>query len=276
MDLKKLDTSGLSKNDHVVLDYLIRNEERIFLESSQAIAKKTGVSNATIGRFWRKIGFKNIKDFQKALAQSKETTPASRIKNTLMEIQDENADISELLMKNMKNIETTIDTLSLKDIDKAANLLLCQRRIYIFAPDASLGIAQIMQYRLRRLGIEMIFVEGGSSIYEYLNNIEKEDLILIFCFSKILAETKILLDYGETRKVPAILFTDLYSHPLKDQAACTICSYRGEKKEYHSMVAPLSILDCIIITLALKKENTVSHMEELNRLRSEYQRFIKR
>lgn len=276
MDLKKIDRSGLSKNDHIILDYLIRNEDRVFLESSLDIANKTGVSNATIGRFWRKIGFQNIKDFRNALAKREDATPAGRIKNTLLELENENTDISQLLLKNMNNIEKTIEFLSVEDIDRAADLILSQKRIYVFAPDASQGVADIFEYRLRRLNMEFITIEGGSSIYEYLINISKDDFVMIFCFSRVLSETKILLDYCDKKQVPSVLFTDMFSQDLHRQATATLYSYRGEKKEYHSMVAPLSIIDCLVITLAIKKEDSVNHMNELNRLRSEYQSYIKR
>lgn len=276
LELLEVDKSKLSKKDYMILDYLLRNENQLFYENSKDIAKKIGVSNTTISRFWKKIGYQNIKEFQRAVAERIDTTPALKIKNTLHKLQNNDSDLNELFLKSIKNIEKTITLFSYEQLDKAADLILKHKRIYLFAPDASIGIAHIMQYRLRRFGVEFIFINGGSSIYEYLINIKEDDLVIIFCFSRILAETSILLEQKKAAHYDVILFTDLLSQNLQEKSDAIIYSYRGEPTEYHSMVAPMAIVDCMIIKIAMKAENTVGHMDKLNQIRGKYQEYIKR
>ncbi|AKL97280.1 transcriptional regulator RpiR family [Clostridium aceticum] len=274
--LDEIDKTKLSKNDHIVLDYLLKNERQLYCESSDEISKKTGISNATISRFWKKIGYTNIKDFQKHMVEKVESTPLSKIKNTLQEIKKRDEDLDGVFIKNIKTIEKTLELLDYNKIDLAADLILLHRKIYVFATDASLGIANIMEYRLRRLGIEFILISGGSSIYEYLININKEDLVIVFCYSRLLSEISIILNEKENIDFSLIIFTDILSHSLHEKCDAFIYSYRGEQAEYHSMVAPMSVVDCLIIKIAMKSEVSVRHLEKLNQLRAQYQGLIKR
>ncbi len=276
IELLEIDKNKLTKKDYMILDYLLRNENQLFYESSKDIDEKIGVSNTTISRFWKKIGYQNIKEFQKWMAEKTEATPALKIKNTLQKLEGKDSGLNELFLKSIKNIEKTIALFSYEQVDKAADLILKHKRIYVFAPDASFGVAHIIQYRLRRFGIEFIFINGGSSIYEYLINIKEDDLVIIFCFSRILAETTILLEQKKAAHYAVIIFTDLLSQDLQEKSDVILYSYRGEPTEYHSMTAPMAIADCVIIKIAMKAENAVGHMDKLNQIRGKYQGYIKR
>ena len=89
---------------------------------------------------------------------------------------------------------------------RAADLLLQAQHVYIYAPDASCGLASIFCYRARRLGIQPVLLEGGSAIYEYMVNITGNDLVLLFSFSRLLGETRILLDHCNKIKLPGYPF----------------------------------------------------------------------
>jgi DNA-binding MurR/RpiR family transcriptional regulator len=276
IDLSGIDKSKLSKNDHIILDYLIKNINNIYYENSQEISKKVGISNSTISRFWRKIGYKDIREFQKNMLEKIDSTPISKIRNTIEEMKKKDEDLNGVFLKNIKTIEKTLELLSYDRIDLAADLILSHKKIYIFASDASAGIATIMQYRLRRLGIEFISMTTGSSIYEYLINIKKEDLVMVFSYSRLLSEVSILLSEKNEIGYPMILFTDILSHNLDKKCEALIYSYRGEQTEYHSMVAPLSVVDALVIKIAMKSKDSVNHLEKLTSMRNKHQSLIKR
>ena len=53
----------LTPNEKTIADYISKNGVTILTYTEDEIAKELQISNATVSRFWRKIGFKNFKDF---------------------------------------------------------------------------------------------------------------------------------------------------------------------------------------------------------------------
>ncbi|VYU74961.1 HTH-type transcriptional regulator MurR [Eubacterium limosum] len=276
MDLSKIDKTGFSKNDHKILDYLIRNSDTFYSETARDIAKKIGISPSTIGRFFQKLGYKNFKNFKINILSQNARTPSAKIRHTLDKLAEESTPVVKYITKTADNLETTATLVSETMLEKAAAMITTSRKIYVFSPDASAGLAEILRYRLRRFGIEFITLTGGSSIYEYLISLSSKDLILMFSYSRLLAESEIILRERKRVGFQLIIFTDLLSIDLEKSCDAVIYSYRGEPTEYHSMAAPLIVLDYLILKTGALLPNSTAPTESLNGLRSRYQELIRR
>ena len=174
------------------------------------------------------------------------------------------------------NTAKTLDRMDPALPARAADLLLQAQHVYIYAPDASCGLASIFCYRARRLGIQPVLLEGGSAIYEYMVNITGNDLVLLFSFSRLLGETRILLDHCNKINCPVILFTDLFATQEEMPSRLTFYCYRSEPNEYHSMTVPLLVLDLIILNLMQASKNSLTSSHYLEKLRAEYAQIIRR
>lgn len=274
-ELLNIDKEILSQNDIKIIQYLLSNKEEIIFITSEDISKKIGVSVSTISRFWKKIGFKNIKDFKQELTIADDITPASKVKNSICKI-TKSEDIKDIILNNIKNLEKTFEYFDINNLNKAVQLITKRKRIFIYAPDVSKGIAEVLVYRLRRFNIEFTIINGGSSIYEDIIHIKKDDVVIIFSYSKILSEVKVLMEHSKIAKYKTIIFSDLVFSNLTEESSVFLYSYRGEPREYHSMVSCLSIIDCIIIKVAMIKEDSIDSIGELDRVRSMYKGYIKR
>ena len=247
-----------SKSDHKLIQYLLRNEEQLQYLTSEELSAHTGISPATVSRFWKKIGFQNLKELK-------------------MKRFEETASLTEdLKMHFGNNTAKTLDRMDPALPARAADLLLQAQHVYIYAPDASCGLASIFCYRARRLGIQPVLLEGGSAIYEYMVNITGNDLVLLFSFSRLLGETRILLDHCNKINCPVILFTDLFATQEEMPSRLTFYCYRGEPNEYHSMTVPLLVLDLIILNLMQASKNSLTSSHYLEKLRAEYAQIIRR
>ena len=66
-----------SKSDHKLIQYLLRNEEQLQYLTSEELSAHTGISPATVSRFWKKIGFQNLKELKIKQRIQDTATPSS-------------------------------------------------------------------------------------------------------------------------------------------------------------------------------------------------------
>ena len=86
-------------------------------------------------------------------------------------------------------------------------------------------------------------------------------------FSRLLGETRILLDHCNKINCPVILFTDLFATQEEMPSRLTFYCYRGEPNEYHSMTVPLLVLDLIILNLMQASKNSLTSSHYLEKLK---------
>jgi len=275
-NLYKDNMDHFSKSDHKIMESLMRNKDELQYISSRELSIKANVSYATLSRFWGKIGFKNLADFKSYMREGTHLTPASRIAATLDQWNDETYNVGDLISKYQIHLERTFFNLSPETLKKAAESILSSSKIYIFAPDSSIGLAEIFIYRLNRLGLEFFIMKNGSAIYETMINISKNDLIIMFSYSRLLTEIEILLKHSQEVGYHTILFTDLIASKYLELADIILYSYRGEPNEYHSMMSPLALIDLLVLWIARIKVNSLEKMQYLEYIREKYNGLIKR
>ena len=173
-------------------------------------------------------------------------------------------------------LEKTFQVVKPEQVDEAVKLLISSRQVYIFAPDVSKGLGNILQYRLLRLGILLIPLPGGSQLYDAMVNLKQGDLVLLFGYSRLLTEVQILLSYSEKAGYQTILFTDLLAEEHLSNANLTLYSFRGEPNDYHSVATPLLLIDLLIMKASQSLGGGLEKAKKLQNLREQYAGLIRR
>lgn len=258
------------------MNYLLQNQEQLQYLNTEDLCKQLQISPSTISRFWQKLEIRNLKELKLMQYNQERSTPSSRLASALSH-RAETPDHHQLyLEKCTLQLQKTLQNTSTDTIKSAAEAIYHAKHVYIMAPDAAAGLAVILQYRLRRLGIELIPIKSGSEIYESMINISSEDIVLIFSFSKLLQEARILLQHCSRISCPSILFTDLLAMHQTCMPDYLLCCYRGEPNDYHSMMAPLLQLDILIMYLMEINPDSMKNMHYLEQLREQYADLIRR
>lgn len=272
----------MNKNFNWNLDNLSKNQKKIanFIESEiksipflteQEIADHLHISIASVSRFWKAIGYKNLKEFKLQLMTNLDITPAIKMQSLISKVQGD--DLPTNMLNLGKNyLDETSSKLSRNNFDLAIKAIQRARHIYIFAQGAARGLAQLLQYRLKRYGFVIHIIEiNKREIFESLIHLNKDDLVIIFNFSSIYPETKVILDYAIEAKYQTILISDIIVSEVIDQADLVLYSYRGQLYEFHSMVAPTMLVESIIVGVGIEeKEAAFEKLEHLNKLRKRY------
>ena len=261
----------LTANEAALLEFINQHSDR-FLFLSIAQPETLSMSEATVSRFARHVGCRDFKHLkQVVLAQTQTRTgPADKLAATLAE--GDGAPLPHWLEQQRYCLEKTEALLDPAEFHRAVQAIVEARRVFVYAKNASRSMAELLRFRLRRIGVDVRLLAGaGNELLEGLAAAGPGDLVVVFSFSKRSTEGAILLDWQREAGYRTLLFTGQLS-PLPDpQPDIRLFVYRGEANEYHSMAAPAAIVDALVLGVSAKLGDRA--VDRLARLRALKQRY---
>lgn len=266
------DMTGSQKK---IADFISKNPSRLAYLTEKEIAEELGISTATISRFWKTIGFASSKEFKNYLKEKMITTPANKLEDILTKT--EKGDLpGEMFRLAADYLSETLHHLALAQFQNAVLALTSAQNIYIYGPGPCESLVSLLQFRLNRLGLSIKKMpKGGHEIFEALVNVTGEDVIVIFGFVNILREIRVLLDFAREKGCPTILITDLLVSEMIEMSDIVLYTARGELWEFHSMVAPIALVESLIVGVSQKNEKrSLSKLNNLHQLRKHYEAYI--
>ena len=183
----------LTRAEQKILDYINTNTDTFLFSSIGQLSRQLEMSDATLSRFARHVGCRDFKAL-KGLVMEQASGPAAKMAGTLSQ-----SDFSPgaWLERQQYYLKKTAEQLDAGELARAARELVSARRVLIHGKNASASLAQMLHFRLRRLGIAVsLLPSGGSELIEGLASAGKDDVVVMFSFSKLSREGQILLDYS--------------------------------------------------------------------------------
>ncbi len=270
----------LSPNQYKIADYIQKNAQLVLFSTEQEIADAIGVSIASVSRFWRSVGYRNMKDFKAKARGQLEVTPAAKMKNIMSKVQGHELQNihNQFLQLTNEHLQETIEHSSPEVFEQAVQALVTASRIYVYGPGPSVGLAELLCYRMTRMGLSMHRIRNsGSELFEELMQITDKDMIVMFCFVRMLPEARVLLEHAKQAGYRTLIITDRLVSDISDQADLVLYASRGEIWEFHSMVAPTFLVENLIIRAGLVNEEfSLLKLDELSRLRKQYAKELPR
>lgn len=256
---------SLSPSEKIIADYVIENSDDMVNMSMMDIANEVGLSDATVLRFVRSIGFQGFSDFKIALA-------ADRIQPTeaIFEELDANDDIRTVTTKVFQSgkqlLQDTLEHLDMEAMEKTIELIQKAKRIYLFATGTSAGLADWFYTRLIRLNYNVVMNNDAHLQIIQSNLMGEDDLIIIVSRSgtadNLIRSERMALKNGA--KVISIT-CNAKSHVASEATV----SLTGVAKELRrdisgSPIAMLAIIDALFANLEmLDLEKTAKYQRKI-------------
>lgn len=265
------DKNHLSPGQLKIADFIERHPEDMLFMTEREIADRIGTSVATVSRFWRAIGSDNAKSFKLKLREHADATPALKLEKTMSGL-DAASLPAKMLEQSIHHLEQTAAHIRPQALERTAELIASARRLYIHAPGPSLALGELMAYRLNRFGLSVRLTAGsGHELLESLAHLQAEDVIFAFSFTRMLPETEVILDCSRRIGAASVLVTDREELTYGVSAREAFCVSRGEVGEFHSMMAPLLLVEQLILGIGLRdQERMLGKLDTLAELRDRY------
>ncbi|UFT99628.1 MurR/RpiR family transcriptional regulator [Radiobacillus kanasensis] len=273
----KWDTTLLSPSQYQIADYIQKHTQQVLLSTEQDIADAVQVSIASVSRFWKVVGYQNFKDFKQKMRAQLEVSPAGKMESIMGRGEGEELQ-HHILDLSVTHLYKTMQQFSSQSFRQAVNFLTESKRVRIYCPGPSEGLGSLLQYRLGRFGLDIRVMEkSGSELFEELIHLEKEAVVVLFGFVRLLPEARVILDYAKRIGYKTIIITDQLIAEFSTQANCVLFASRGEIREFHSMVAPTFLIENLIIAVGMEnKEKNLKSLEMLSEVRKRYGKELPR
>ena len=265
----------MSKGQKLLANYIIDNYDKAVFLTAAKLGEILGISESTVVRFASFIGYSGYPEFQQALenmVRSKLNT-ADRVEVTKGGI-EQNGVLREVLSSDALKIKNTMESMDEAAFYNAVETLLKARRIYIVGIRTCAPLASFLAFYLNLIFDNVVNLQtsSASELFEQMIHISEEDCIIGISFPRYSMRTLKALEFANNRQANVITITDSIHSPMNLYSSCNLIAESDMHSVVDSLVAPLSVINALIVELCNRKQSDVANtLDMVENVWSEYQ-----
>ena len=258
---------GFSKGQRQIAEYIGQNYDKAAYMTASALGAEVGVSESTVVRFANEMGFDGYPALQRQIRETVRVrlTSVQRV-NVANNRMNEDEILDTVLSSDAENIKATLEGVDRESFTRAVDMILSARNIYILGMRSSAALADFMNYYFGLLfdNVRLIRPAGGSELFEHLMKVHREDVFIAISFPRYSTGIINATEYVKKTGAGVITITDSLSSPLVPNSDVSLIAKSEMASFVDSLVAPMSIVNALIVYIAKKKHAEVT--ETLERL----------
>lgn len=269
----------LSKGQKRIARYILDHYDKAAYMTASRLGSIVEVSESTVVRFAIEVGFDGYPEMQRALQELIRTrlTAVQRVDVTNSLIGEDDV-LDKVLGSDADKIRRTLDEIDRKSFDEAVDKIVSARSIYIIGVRSSSTLAGFLNFNFRMILDNVKFVQttSGSEMFEQIMSIGPEDVLIAISFPRYSKRIINAVEYATGAGADVISITDSRQSPIAAGADQLLLARSDMVSFVDSLVAPLSIINAIIVAVARKKPDDVrERLEKLEHIWDEYDVYDK-
>ncbi len=267
----------MSKSHKAIAAYITDHyEQAVFMTAK--LGETVKVSESTVVRFASGIGYDGYPEFQKALEEwvkdklnSVQKIGVKYGRSTQSEI------LTSVLEADIEKIKDTIDHLDSASFEIAVDTILEARTVYIVGIRSCEPLADFLHFYLNMIrgNVVLLRTTSTSEMFEQMIRINEKDAIVGISFPRYSMRTLKAMEFANDRNAKVIAITDSVHSPMNLYSSCNLFARSDMVSIVDSLVAPLSLINALVVALCLKRPEDVKHnLEELEQAWNNYQVYL--
>ena len=258
-----------------VADFIREDYDKAAFLTAAKMGEEVGVSESTVVRFATALGYDGYPEFQKALGElvRMKLNSIQRMEVTYGRI-SQGEILASVLHSDIEKIKLTMEAIDHEAFEMAVDTILKAKRIYVIGIRSCSPLASFLSFYLNLICEDVVEVDTNSSseIFEQLIRIGEEDVIIGISFPRYSMRTLKALEFASNRKAKVITLTDSVNSPMNLYSSCNLIAKSDMASIVDSLVAPLSVINALVVALCMKKQDDVIEtLETLEDIWDEYQ-----
>ncbi|UVC08019.1 MurR/RpiR family transcriptional regulator [Rhizobium sp. TH2] len=211
-----------SKSDKLIANYFERNLAELPFETAKSIAARLEISQMTVGRYLRRLGFDGLDEMKAALRRGNRSNPAWQVKGSMDRFQQDLRDgkfLAGLLQQQVENLGRIYELTTSPEWQKTIEALISASEIYVAAYQNVRGIAQYFASQLSYTRSRVQFMDGLNGTYaELLDGSVEGRVLFLHDVRRFAAKARPLAEEARRAGVKVILLTDEFC-PWAEEAS---------------------------------------------------------
>ncbi|MBQ9784770.1 MAG: MurR/RpiR family transcriptional regulator [Clostridia bacterium] len=277
VDLLKALNDGMpsfSKGQKLIAAYVLEHYEKAAYLTAARLGAIVGVSESTVVRFAIELGFEGYPEFQQALRKMIRSRLTSfqrmEVTNNLI---GESDVLDKVLLSDVDKIKSTLEEIDRRSFDEAIDAIVNAKNIYVIGVRSSSALAGFLNHSFRMIFDNVRFVQttSGSEMFEQIMQVGEGDVMIAISFPRYSTRIINAVEYARSRNADVVALTDSQHSPIAPYASQLLLAHSDMASYVDSLVAPLSIINAMIVAVARKRPEAVS--ERLHALEDIWDRY---
>ena len=268
----------MSKSHKVIARFIKEDYDQAVFMTAAKIGEKLSVSESTVVRFASGLGYDGYPEFQKKLAEW--------VKNKLNVVQKVSSKygkstqseiLRSVLTADMEKISDTLHTMDPVAFDAAVNVILNAKTIYIVGIRSCEPLADFLSFYLNMIrgNVVLLRTTSVSEMFEQMIRIDEKDAVIGISFPRYSMRTLKAMEFATDRNAKVISITDNVHSPMCLYSSCNLFARSDMVSIVDSLVAPLSVINALVVALCLRvPEEVKKNLELLETTWNNYQVYL--
>lgn len=267
--------NSMSKGQKLIADYIINHYDKAAFMTAAKLGEEVGVSESTVVRFASELNFNGYPKLQKVLQEmiKSKLTSVQRIEVSSSRINEDNI-IKTVLQSDIDKIKKTLEEIDQKSFDNAVESILNAKKLYILGVRSSASLASFLGFYFNLIfdDVRLVHTTSVSEMFEQIVNAGKDDVVIGISFPRYSKRTIKAMQFVKSQGAEVIAITDTIDSPLVAFSDHSLFARSDMTSFADSLVAPLSIINALIVAIGMrKKDHVYETFEKLEKIWDEYQ-----
>ncbi len=268
----------MSKSHKAIASYILDHYDQAVFMTAAQLGAQVGTSESTVVRFASGLGYDGYPEFQRTLAEwvKNKFNSVARIgakygSSTHSEI------LTSVLTADIEKINDTISNLDPAAFETAVDILIRSEHVYIIGLRSCEPLADFMSFYLQMVRGNVILLKSTSTteIFEQMIRIDERDTVVGISFPRYSMRTLKAMEFANDRNAKVIAITDSVHSPMNLYSSCNLFARSDMVSIVDSLVAPLSLINAIVVAICLKCPDQVkANLEALESAWNNYQVYL--
>lgn len=279
LQLIQSNMATFSKGQKRIAAFIQESYDKAAFMTASKLGKTVNVSESTVVRFAAGLGYEGYPAMQRALQEMIRTklTSVQRIEVANDRIGDQDV-LSMVMQSDIDKIRMTLEEIDQADFSGAVDAIVGAKRIYILGVRSSVAVSSFLGFYFNLIfdNVVQVHSNSASEMFEQLIRVGEGDVVIGVSFPRYSRRTVQALRFARDRKATVIAITDSAASPLAESASHALLAKSDMASFVDSLVAPLSLVNALIVAVSRKKKEDLSHtFETLEKIWDEYEVYEK-
>lgn len=271
--------SGFSKGKKRIGQFILENYDKAAFMTAAKLGETVNISESTVVRFAADLGYDGYPSMQKALQEMirSKLTAVQRIEVSNDRLGDQDI-LATVVQSDIEKLRISLDGIDRDEFSRVVDAIVKAKNIYILGVRSAAALSDFLTFYFNMIfsSVRQVKTTLASEMFEQLLRVGPEDVVIGMSFPRYSTRTVRGMEFARDQGATVVAITDSELSPLYETASLRLLAKSDMASFVDSLVAPLSIINALIVAVGRKRAAEVTEtFERLESIWDEYQVYEK-